>query len=76
MVISSEEFCCFSISGRLRLLQQYGTLEFEMITTTREMAVFQMCGFHVMVTRNLNEGGKVSVEPVLQRDLLPLFLLP
>lgn len=75
MVISRQEFYRFSINGRLRLLEQYGVLELEIITLTQAMSVFRIGDFHAVVTRNFIEGGKLSVEPVLQKDLLPFFFL-
>ena len=73
-MISTEEFCCFSLSGRLRLLVHFGELIFEKVTKSQTIAVFRLHSFHVVVTGNLKESRIVSVEPVLQKDLLLLYM--
>jgi len=73
-VISIQEFCCFSLNGRLRLLLHYGELIFEKVTKAQTIAVFRLHSFHVVVTRNLKESRIVSIEPVLQKDLLLLYM--
>lgn len=73
-MISIEEFCWFSLSGRLRLLAIFGELIFEKVTAVKAIAVFRQGDFHVVVTRNLKESRIVSAEPVLQKDLLLLYM--
>ena len=73
-MISIEEFCRFSLNGRLRLLGHYGELVFEKMTIDKAMAVFRQGDFHVVVTRNIKESRIVSVEPVLQEDVLLLYM--
>lgn len=77
--ITSEEYCRFSVNGRLRLLDLFGKIVFEKITETETMVVFKLNDFYVRMIKDLNSNSVTDRqefhEVIRVFDTLFLFVL-
>lgn len=72
--ITRDEYCRFSINGRLRLLNLFGNVVFEKITKREEVILFKISDFYVAVTKDLIINCIVDANPISSVAELEFFL--
>jgi hypothetical protein len=73
--ITRDEYCRFSIKGRLRLLDLFGKIVFEKITKTEEVIVFKLFDFYVAVTKDFGINAVVEANPLSSDEVLQFIFL-
>lgn len=74
-VITREEYCRFSLPGRLRLLNLYGSVVSEMIYGKKGMIIFKMDHYYVMVIKDIESGEVREANPIWSADLMKMYSL-
>lgn len=72
--ITRDEYCRFSLNGRLRLLNLFGNVVFEKITKREEVILFKISDFYVAVTKDLIINCIVDANPISSVAELEFFL--
>jgi hypothetical protein len=72
--ITRVEYCRFSLKGKLRLLDIFGTMVFEKITKTEEVIIFEISDFYVAVTKDLTINSVVDANPLSSIEALQFYL--
>lgn len=72
-MVTREEYCSFTLQGRLRLLGLYGSVFFEKITRKKGTIIFKMDNYYVVVIIDIERGIALEANPVWSKDLLEMY---
>ena len=70
MKLTQGEYCRFSLKGRVRLLDNYGTVIAERYYSEIQLKVFRFHDFYVEVLYDLINKKIIKAEPVISKQML------
>jgi hypothetical protein len=74
MKLTQGEYCRFSLKGRVRLLDNYGTVIAERYYSEMQLKVFQFHDFYVEVLYDLINKRIIKAEPVVSKQMLSHYI--
>jgi hypothetical protein len=74
MKLTQGEYCRFSLKGRVRLLDNYGTVITERYYSKMQLKVFRFHDFYVEVLYDLINKRIIKAEPVISKQMLSHYI--
>jgi hypothetical protein len=74
MKLTQGEYCRFSLKGRVRLRDDYGTVIAEKYYSEIQVKVFHLYDFYVEVLYDLISKKIIKAEPVLSKQMLSHYM--
>jgi hypothetical protein len=74
MKLTQGEYCRFSLKGRVRLLDDYGTVITEKYYSEIQVKIFRLYGFYVEVLYDLENQKIIKAEPVISKQMLSHYI--
>jgi hypothetical protein len=74
MKLTQGEYCRFSLKGRVRLLDDYGTVIAEKYYRAIQVKVFHLYGFYVEVLYDLENQKIIKADPLISKKMLSHYI--